>query len=65
MSRVKETCDVIDDMKSAMIGDITKPTLYLIPILCDIALSLSVIADGINPDISNRFMSHIPESEVR
>ena len=45
MSRVNETFDIIEETKTAMIGSIEKPTLYLIPILSQIALSLAVIAD--------------------
>ena len=45
MSRTKETWDTIDDLKSAMIVDVKQPTLYLLPLLSQIALSLAVIAD--------------------
>lgn len=45
MSRKKETLDIIDYTKTSLIGDVQKPTLYLIPILSEIALSLAVIAD--------------------
>lgn len=45
MSRVKETLDTIDDIKTGLIGDVSKPSLFLIPILSQIALSLAVIAD--------------------
>lgn len=45
MSRTKETWNTIDDLKSAMIGDVKQPTLYLLPLLSQIALSLAVIAD--------------------
>lgn len=45
MSRVKETWDTIDAIKTSPIGDVSKPLLFLIPILSQIALSLAVIAD--------------------
>ena len=45
MSRTKETWNTIDDLKTAMIGDVKQPTLYLLPLLSQIALSLAVIAD--------------------
>ena len=45
MSRTKETWNTIDDLKSAIIGDVKQPTLYLLPLLSEIALSLAVIAD--------------------
>ena len=48
MSREKETLDTIDLTKTALIGDIQKPSLYLIPILSEIALSLAVIADTLH-----------------
>ena len=45
MSRWSETWDTIENTKTALIGDVQKPTLYIIPILSQIALSLAVIAD--------------------
>lgn len=45
MSRVKETENTIDDVKTSLIGNVEKPALYLLPILSQIALSLAVIAD--------------------
>ena len=45
MSRFKETWNTIDDVKTGLIGDASKPVLFLIPILSQIALSLAVIAD--------------------
>lgn len=50
MSRVKETINTIDDVKLALIGKVDKPALYLIPVLCQIALSLAVIADEMSKD---------------
>lgn len=45
MNRVKETLDSINYTKEAMYGSVEKPTLFLIPMLAQIALSLAVIAD--------------------
>ena len=45
MSRVSETLETIEGLKEAMIGNIKKPELYLLPILSQMALSLAVIAD--------------------
>lgn len=45
MSRKQETLNTIDDLKTAMIGDVKKPVIYVIPILSQIAISLAVIAD--------------------
>lgn len=50
MSRVKETLDTINDTKDAMYGKAEKPTLFLIPMLAQIALSLAVIADKCTDD---------------
>lgn len=50
MSRVKETINTIDDIRSSMFGEIKKPELYLLPILSQIALSLAVIADEMSKD---------------
>ena len=47
MSREKETIYTIEETKTALIGDVKKATLYLLPILSQIALSLAVIADNI------------------
>ena len=45
MSRERETLYTIDETKTALIGDVKKASLYLLPILSQIALSLAVIAD--------------------
>ena len=45
MSREKETLYTIEETKTALIGDVKKGSLYLLPILSQIALSLAVIAD--------------------
>ena len=50
MSRVKDTWDTIDDTKTALIGDVKKPELYMLPLLSQIALSLAVIADKLTED---------------
>lgn len=47
MSRTTETWNTIDELKTSMIGNIKQPTLYLIPLLSQIALSLAVIADHV------------------
>lgn len=46
MSRVSETLDTMEIMKQALYGKVEKPVLHLIPILCQIALSLAEIADN-------------------
>lgn len=46
MSRIRETLYTIDETKTALIGEVKKPELYLIPILCQISLSLATIADA-------------------
>ena len=45
MSRESETLNTIGETMEMMIGDVQKPSLYLLPILSQIALSLAVIAD--------------------
>ena len=45
MSREKEVLESMEIVKQAMIGDVKKPVLYLIPPLFHIALSLAAIAD--------------------
>lgn len=45
MSRERETLHTIEETKTALIGDVKKASLYLLPILSQIALSLAVIAD--------------------
>ena len=47
MSRLRNTYDTIDGLKSALIGDVKKPELMLIPLLSEIALSLAAIADSL------------------
>ena len=50
MSRVKDTRDTIDDTKTALVGSVKKPELYMLPLLSQIALSLAVIADKLTED---------------
>jgi len=50
MRRVKDTWETIEETKTALIGDVKKPELYLIPLLSQIALSLAVIADKLTED---------------
>lgn len=50
MSREKETLYTIDETRSALIGDVKNPTIFLLPILSQIALSLAVIADNMRGD---------------
>lgn len=54
MSRVKETLDTIDNTMNAMYGSVEKPTLFLIPILSQIALSIAVIADKCTEEDAER-----------
>ena len=54
MSREKETIYTIEETKTALIGDVKKATLYLLPILSQIALSLAVIADNIRGEAERR-----------
>ena len=54
MSREKETLYTIEETKTALIGDVKKATLYLLPILSQIALSLAVIADNIRGEAERR-----------
>lgn len=54
MSREKETLYTIEETKTALIGDVKKATLYLLPILSQIALSLAVIADNIRDEAERR-----------
>ena len=44
-SREQITIETISDIKDSMIGEVQKPTLFLLPMLAQIALSLAVIAD--------------------
>lgn len=49
MSRKKETLEIIEDLKTSMIGTgLKQETRYLLIILMEIALSLAVIADRID-----------------
>ena len=50
MSRVTDTWGTIEETKTALIGDVKKPELYMIPLLSQIALSLAVIADKLTED---------------
>lgn len=50
MSRKKETLDTIENLETALIGNVKKPELYLLPILSEIAISLAVIADKLLKD---------------
>ena len=45
MSRESETLHTIKDTMEMMTGDVQKASLYLLPILSQIALSLAMIAD--------------------
>ena len=45
MSRESETLNTIKDTMEMMTGDVQKASLYLLPILSQIALSLAMIAD--------------------
>ena len=46
MSRVSETYEAIEGTKTMLYGSVEKPTLCLIPLLTQIALSLATIADS-------------------
>ena len=48
--REKETLYTIDKTRSALIGDVKNPTIFLLPILSQIALSLAMIADNMRGD---------------
>ena len=50
MNRVKDTWGTIEETKTALIGDVKKPELYMLPLLSQIALSLAVIADKLTED---------------
>lgn len=50
MSRKKETLDTIENLETALIGNVKKPELYLLPILSEIAVSLAVIADAMSEE---------------
>ena len=54
MSREKETLYTIEETKTALVGDVKKATLYLLPILSQIALSLAVIADNMRGEAERR-----------
>lgn len=54
MNRIKETLDTIDETKRAMYRSVEKPTLFLIPMLSQIALSLAVIADKCTEENAER-----------
>lgn len=54
MSREKETLYTIEETKTALIGDVKKAPLYLLPILSQIALSVAVIADNIRGEAERR-----------
>lgn len=50
MSRVKDTGKTIEETLTALIGDVKKPEIYMLPLLSQIALSLAVIADKLTED---------------
>lgn len=50
MSREKDTWKTIEETKTALIGDVKKPELYMLPLLSQMALSLAVIADKLTED---------------
>lgn len=50
MSRVKDTWGTIEETKTALIGDVKNPELYMLPLLSQMALSLAVIADKLTED---------------
>lgn len=50
MNRVKDTWGTIEETKTALICDVKKPELYMLPLLSQIALSLAVIADKLTED---------------
>ena len=48
MSKVSDTYEMIDLVKTSLLaGEYRKPELALMPILCDIAISLAEIADSL------------------
>ncbi len=54
MSRVKQTLDTINYIGNVMYGSAENPTLFLLPILSQIALSLAVIADKCTEEDTER-----------
>ena len=48
MSRESDTYFTIDQIKTALIGEVDKTVIILLPLISQIAISLASIADSLN-----------------